>query len=191
MFTSAAVQRAMNTQAEKWGAPPGYYSVQERVRKLSFEEQVWDVKIRLFGGRIAHHESVVFIRDNYEPDGPITYASVASRYEGPGAARLAGRSRPTSEDRKEQNRQIKNALQEPSLVDALMRGTPWTHSEDDLLRLDAAKGIPLSVTARKLGRTYFAVGQRRVVIGATTPRPNAGRRPTQPVEETIEGEARV
>jgi hypothetical protein len=181
MFTAAAVQRAMNAKAARWGAPPGYYSVQERVKKLSFEEQVWDVRVRLFGGRTSHHEHIVFIRENYEPDGPIEYCALASRYEGPSSYKLQAKPEKTTSNGNrtpdsilEANQNVRRHLQEETLADALMSRTPWTHSEDEQIRIDAAKGIPISQTARKLGRTYFATGQRRVVIGAANPKAREG-----------------
>lgn len=75
----------MDARAAKWGAPPGYYSVMGRLRKLSHEEAVYQIKTRLYAGAVQHIEDVVFIRADYNPFGPITYAAPAATYSGPSA----------------------------------------------------------------------------------------------------------
>lgn len=73
-FTRAAVQRAMDRRAERWGAPRGYYTVEERtVRARGTGAQVWHVSVRLFGGRKRHTTPVMFKMGAGGPEylGPI------------------------------------------------------------------------------------------------------------------------
>lgn len=171
-FTEAAVQRAMNEWSAKWGAPPGYYSVQRRVRKPGPGLQVWTVRVRLFGGRIRHEEEVLFKRLDDAIDGPITYAGPLSTIELPTVPSRPRAPRPKvfqSEEEKadyiSKQQECKLRHQEASEGAALMHRTRWTQSEDRTLQEDLSKGIPLDITARKLGRTYYASSQRRVVLG--------------------------
>lgn len=63
-FTKAAVQRAMDRQAAKWGAPHGYYHVECRAGVMNRFAQVWVVKVRLFGGSVPHYEYILFGKDS-------------------------------------------------------------------------------------------------------------------------------
>jgi hypothetical protein len=76
-FTKQAVQRAMDARAAKWGAPAGYYSVEDRALVLDPVRQIWRVKIRLFSGAVSHFEDVVFAKAGYEPTAPIIYQAIA------------------------------------------------------------------------------------------------------------------
>ena len=63
-FTKHAVQRAMDKQAEKWGAPKGYYHVECRAGVMNRFAQVWVIKVRLFGGAVPHYEFILFGKDS-------------------------------------------------------------------------------------------------------------------------------
>ncbi|ALY09539.1 hypothetical protein SALGADO_12 [Arthrobacter phage Salgado] len=76
-FTEAAVQRAMDEKAAKWGAPAGYYSVDTRALVVDRYRQIWRVKVRLFGGTVLHFEDIVFAKQGYEQDGKIIYHTLA------------------------------------------------------------------------------------------------------------------
>jgi hypothetical protein len=75
-FTRAAVQRAMDERAARWGAPEGYYTVEDRSRIMrQHHRQVWLVRVRLFGGSIHHVEEVVFGKFGGKSNGHVEYVS--------------------------------------------------------------------------------------------------------------------
>lgn len=78
MFTKAAVQRAMDAKAKQWGAPPGYYTVEDRALILNDANQIWMVKVRLFGGSVLHIEDILFSKLGGLPNGNIIYTSKAA-----------------------------------------------------------------------------------------------------------------
>lgn len=78
-FTQVAVQRAMDERAANWGAPAGYYKVGRRIARVSSTEQVWRVKVNLFGGSIQHPENVVFAKADGKHHKPIKYRDTQER----------------------------------------------------------------------------------------------------------------
>lgn len=79
-FTTSAVQRAMDAKAAAWGAPAGYYTVEDRGGVLSPTEQVWRVRVRLFGGSVHHIEDVVFEKEAGSRSGNVRYRTSYQRY---------------------------------------------------------------------------------------------------------------
>lgn len=168
MFTAAAVQRAMDEHSARWGAPPGYYTVVARVRRMTGGTQVWQVKVRLFGGRTSHVEDVLFGHEHGDPrmpvrflrlhTGPAAYTTAQADHLTP-APEAAPAPRPPADPA------IKRRLQQDTEKGAVMKFTAWTQSEDRVLAEDFANGLSLSSTAHKLGRTYFGVSRRRTVLG--------------------------
>jgi hypothetical protein len=77
-FTKQAVQRAMDARAAKWGAPPGYYSVEDRALVLDPVRQIWRVRTRLYSGAVNHYEDVVFTKQGYDPTGQVIYQAIAA-----------------------------------------------------------------------------------------------------------------
>lgn len=72
-FTKAAVQRAMDAKAAAWGAPAGYYTVEDRAGVISRTQQVWRVRVRLFGGSVHHIEDIVFGKEGGYRHGNVRY----------------------------------------------------------------------------------------------------------------------
>lgn len=79
-FTKQAVQRAMDARAAKWGAPAGYYTVEDRAGIFNKVSQVWRVRVRLFGGSVHHIEDVIFIKEGGYPGGNIMYSESYQHY---------------------------------------------------------------------------------------------------------------
>lgn len=79
-FTHTAVQRAMDAKAAAWGAPAGYYTVTDRAAVISPVEQVWRVKVRLFGGGIQHFEDIVFNKPGGDRKASPAYMTTYERY---------------------------------------------------------------------------------------------------------------
>jgi hypothetical protein len=174
-YTQHAVQRAMDARAARWGAPPGYYTVVERVSPRGSRPQVWTVKVRLFGGRTRHLEEVLFTQEGDSPYGDIQFGRLNT---GPDAYRRRERrvldgaeiETPKRTRRNSPDPAHKRHLQKDTEADAIAKFTQWTHSEDRTVQMDFANKVTLSETAHKLGRTYYAVSRRRQQLGVGYPR---------------------
>ena len=77
-FTKQSVQRAMDAKAAAWGAPAGYYTVEDRGGVLTPLKQVWRVRVRLFGGSVHHLEDIVFKKDH--KGDPVQYGQTYLHY---------------------------------------------------------------------------------------------------------------
>lgn len=95
-FTRAAVQRAMDRRAARWGAPAGYYAVDARdSRSRGTSTQIWHVAVRLFGGRQRHITPVIFRMTAGGPEyiGPITPEPTLPGVTAPGETPTEGTTR--------------------------------------------------------------------------------------------------
>lgn len=79
-FTKQAVQRAMDEKAAKWGAPAGYYTVEDRAGVINRVVQVWRVRVRLYGGSIHHIEDILFNKRDRKSDGVIQYGMTYAHF---------------------------------------------------------------------------------------------------------------
>lgn len=80
-FTKAAVQRAMDQKAvNSWGAPAGYYTVEDRAGVINRTTQVWRVRVRLFGGSVHHIEDIIFTKAGGYTHGAVTYKQSYQHY---------------------------------------------------------------------------------------------------------------
>lgn len=79
-FTKQAVQRAMDDKARAWGAPAGYYTIEDRAAVISPVTQVWRARVRLFGGSIHHIEDILFNKFEERRDGTIRYGMTLQHY---------------------------------------------------------------------------------------------------------------